>query len=94
MPTLNEIAEKVKEVLAAELKVGQEELQPDKRIGEDLGADSLQRVELVMRLEETFGIKIPDDEAMNLVTVQNAIDYLQAHLNNESQGQDGSTKKP
>lgn len=85
MLTTTEIAEKVRGVLAEELKVGSEELQPEKRIAEDLGADSLQRVELVMKLEEAFGVKIPDDEAMGLVTVQDAINYVQKCLNNSGQ---------
>ncbi len=85
MLTATEIVEKVHDVLAEELKVKPEELQPDKRIAEDLGADSLQRVELVMKLEEVFGVKIPDDEAAQLVTVQDTIDYLQKSLNNRSE---------
>lgn len=86
MLTTTEISEKVKAVLAEELKVGLSELQPEKRIAEDLGADSLQRVELVMKLEEAFGVKIPDDEAMGLVTVHDAINYVQKRLNSGSQG--------
>lgn len=70
MLTTTEISEKVRSVLAEELKIGAEQLQPEKRIAEDLGADSLQRVELVMLLEETFNIKIPDEEALQLVTVE------------------------
>ena len=85
MLTTTEIIEKVRDVLAEELKVKPEELQPDKRIAEDLGADSLQRVELVMKLEGVFGVKIPDDEATQLVTVQDTIDYLQKSLNNRSE---------
>ena len=80
MLTTTEISEKARSVLAEELKVGIEELQPEKRIAEDLGADSIQRLELVMKLEEAFGIKIPDDDAMGLVTIQDAIDYVQKHL--------------
>ena len=84
MLTTTEISEKARSVLAEELKVGIEELQPEKRIAEDLGADSIQRLELVMKLEEAFGIKIPDDDAMGLVTIQDAIDYVQKHLNDGS----------
>ncbi len=81
MLTTTEISEKVRNVLAGELKLKPEELQPEKRISEDLGADSIQRIELVMKLEEAFDIKIPDDDAMGLVTIQDAIDYVQKHLN-------------
>ncbi len=84
MLTTTEISEKARSVLAEELKVGIEELQPEKRIAEDLGADSIQRLELVMKLEEAFGIKIPDDDAMGLVTIQDAIDYVQKHLSDGS----------
>lgn len=82
MLTTSEVAEKVKDVLTAELKVSAEALQPDQRIAEDLGADSLQRVELVMKLEEAFGLKIPDEDAETLTTVQTVVEYVQTHLNN------------
>lgn len=85
MLTTSEIAEKTKAVLAEELKVSANELLPDKQIANDFGVDSLQMVELVMKLEEAFGIKIPDDEAMGLVTVQDAINYVQKRLNNSGQ---------
>ena len=81
MLATSEIADKVKTVLAEELKVDANELLPDKQIANDFGVDSLQMVELVMKLEEAFGIKIPDDEAMGLVTVQDAINYVQKRLN-------------
>ena len=86
MLTTSEIAEKVKSVLADELKVSANELLPDKQIANDLGVDSLQMVELVMKLEEVFEIKIPDEEATGLVTVQDAINYVQKRLNNSGQG--------
>ena len=73
MVTADGIAEKVRGALATELRLSLSEIQPDKRIGEDLGADSLTRVELVMRLEEIFGFKISDDEALQLVTVGDVI---------------------
>lgn len=84
MLTTTEISEKVRSALAEELKVGVEELQSEKRFAEDLGADSIQRLELVMKLEEAFGIKIPDDDALVLVTVQDAINYIQKHLSDGS----------
>ena len=77
MSTADGISEKVRSTLAAELRLGLSEIQPDKRIGEDLGADSLTRVELVMRLEEVFGFKIPDDEALQLVTVGDVIHCIE-----------------
>ncbi|MCM8811956.1 MAG: acyl carrier protein [Candidatus Omnitrophica bacterium] len=84
--TASQIAEKARVTLSEELKVKVEEVLPEKKIAEDLGADSLQRIELVMKLEEAFGIKIPDDEAMRLVTVQDTIDFLQRHLSGNKPG--------
>jgi len=52
---------------------------------DDLGADSLDRVELVMALEEAFGVEIPDDDAEKIVTVQDAIDYVQKHAKSVKQ---------
>lgn len=56
--------------------VEDEEVNPESRFVEDLGADSLDTVELVMALEEEFGIEIPDEDAEKIATVQNAIDYI------------------
>lgn len=77
MATQTNVREKVKEVLARELKVGVEELEDDKRIGEDLGADSLQRTELVMILEEAFEIEMPDDAALQLLTVGDVLNFIE-----------------
>ncbi|OGX37425.1 MAG: acyl carrier protein [Omnitrophica WOR_2 bacterium RIFCSPHIGHO2_02_FULL_68_15] len=85
MLTTNEVVEKVNGVLTEELKVNVEELRPEARIAEDLGADSLQRVALVMQLEESFGLKIPDEDAETLTTVQAVIEYVQKHLNNQQE---------
>lgn len=81
MATQTNVREKVKEVLAAGLKKGVEVIDDDKRIVEDLGADSLDRVELVMSLEEAFGIEIPDDAAMQLLTVGDAVNFIEQKLN-------------
>lgn len=83
MLTTNEITEKVRGTLAHELRLSMNEIQPDKRIGEDLGADSLSRVELVMRLEEVFGVKIPDDEALQLVTVGDVIKFVERNMKSQ-----------
>ncbi len=86
MLTTTEISEKINHVFIEDLKVKLEDVQPEKRISEDLGADSLQRVELVMKLEEVFDIKIPDAEAMGLVTIQDTVDYIQQRLSDNNQG--------
>ena len=68
--------DRVKEIIAKELEVEVKQLSPDAKFIEDLGADSLDIVELVMALEEEFGIDIPDDEADKLKTVGDAMQYL------------------
>ena len=69
--------EKMKEIIAEQLGVEEDEITLDTSFKEDLGADSLDTVELVMALEEEFDIEIPDEEAEKITTVQSAIDYVQ-----------------
>ena len=71
--------EDVKSVIIDQLDVKEEEITPEASFVDDLGADSLDVVELVMALEEKFDIEIPDDEAEKIQTVQNAVDYIQQH---------------
>lgn len=73
------IEERVKEIIVNELGVEPEKVTEDASFVEDLGADSLDRVELVMAFEEEFGIEIPDEDAEKLETVGEAIRYLKAH---------------
>ncbi|OMH40103.1 acyl carrier protein [Desulfurobacterium indicum] len=73
------IEEKVKELIADRLGVDPEEVTPDASFVEDLGADSLDTVELVMALEEEFGIEIPDEDAEKIQTVGDAIEYIKNH---------------
>ena len=70
-------AEKVRNIIAEQLGVKPEEVTPEAKFIEDLGADSLDTVELVMALEEEFGIEIPDEEAEKLVTVGDATRYIE-----------------
>ena len=72
-------AEKVKQIIASQLGVEIEEVTPDASFVDDLGADSLDTVELVMALEEEFGIEIPDEDAENISTVNDAISYIESH---------------
>jgi len=74
-----EMEEKVKQIIVDQLGVDGNEVTPQAKFVEDLGADSLDTVELVMALEEEFGIEIPDEEAEKIVTVKDAIDYIKSH---------------
>jgi acyl carrier protein len=71
--------DKVKEIIAKELEVGVQQLTPEAKFIEDLGADSLDIVELVMALEEEFSIDIPDEDAEKMKSVGDAMNYLKAH---------------
>ena len=70
------VPDKVKNIIAEQLGVKPEEVTPEAKFIDDLGADSLDTVELVMALEEEFGIEIPDEEAEKLVTVGDAVKYI------------------
>jgi len=74
-----EVFERVKDVLTEQLGIDESEITEDASFEEDLGADSLDLVEVVMDLEDQFGLKIPDDDARGLTTVGKAIDYVIAH---------------
>lgn len=70
------IEDKVKEIISKQLGVNISEVKPEASFVEDLGADSLDTVELVMAFEEAFNIEIPDEDAEKIVKVQDAIDYI------------------
>lgn len=72
-----EIFDKVKKIVADQLSVEPSEVTPEASFANDLGADSLDTVELVMALEEEFDIEIPDEAAEGIATVQAAVDYIQ-----------------
>ena len=74
------IDERVKSVVVKQLGVKEEDVQNDSKFIDDLGADSLDTVELVMGLEEEFDTEIPDEEAEKITTVQQAIDYVNKNL--------------
>ena len=70
------VEEKVKEIIVEQLGVDEEDVNPNAKFIEDLGADSLDTVELVMALEEHFDIQIPDEEAEKIMTVGDAVAYI------------------
>ena len=70
------VEEKVKQIIVEQLGVDESEVTATASFVDDLGADSLDTVELVMAFEEGFGIEIPDEDAEKIVTVQNAVDYI------------------
>ena len=73
------VADKVKSIIVEQLGVDEEEVTPDASFVEDLGADSLDTVELVMAFEEEFGIEIPDEEAEKITRVKEAVQYIKSH---------------
>jgi acyl carrier protein len=74
------VEERVKKIVVEQLGVKDEEVSPGSSFVDDLGADSLDTVELVMALEEEFECEIPDEEAEKITTVKQAIDYINAHI--------------
>ena len=73
------VADKVKEIIVNELGVEPEKVTPQASFVEDLGADSLDTVELVMAFEEEFGIEIPDEDAEKIQKVKDAVAYIESH---------------
>jgi acyl carrier protein len=74
-----EMTEKVKQIISEQLGVDEAEVTPSASFVDDLGADSLDQVELVMALEEAFDLEIPDEDAEKIRTVQDAMDYIEKH---------------
>jgi len=75
-----EIEEKIKKIICEQLDVPEEDVVPAATFVDDLGADSLDQVELIMAMEEEFDLSIPDEDAETITTVQNAIDYVKKAL--------------
>ncbi len=74
------VAERVKSIIVDNLAADEEEVTPDASFVDDLGADSLDRVELIMAFEEGFGIEIPDEDAEKITRVKEAVEYIESHL--------------
>ncbi len=73
------VQDKVKQIIIEQLNVEESEVTANASFVDDLGADSLDRVELIMAFEEAFDIEIPDEEAEKIKTVQDAVDYIEKH---------------
>ena len=69
--------DKAKELLAAQLNISKDKIQDDSKLVEDLGADSLDMVEMLMTLEDEFGVSISDEDALNLKTVADIVSYIE-----------------
>ena len=78
----NDVERRIKEIIAKQLMVEPEEVKNEYHFIEDLGADSLDIVELVMAFEDEFGIEIPDEEAEKITTVGEAIEYIKEQIKN------------
>ncbi|MDD6478266.1 MAG: acyl carrier protein [Oscillospiraceae bacterium] len=74
------VFEKIKKILAEQLDVDEEELTMETKIAEDLGADSLDVVELLMAIEDEFDVEVPDDEIENVKTIGDVVEYIQANI--------------
>ncbi len=74
------VYERLKKIVAEQLGVEEEQVTPDASFVEDLNADSLDLVDLIMTLEEQFGMEISDEDAEKIVTVQDAVNYIEEHL--------------
>jgi acyl carrier protein len=73
------VADRVKKIIVDQLGVEEDAVQPEASFVDDLGADSLDTVELVMALEEEFGVEIPDEDAEKITKVKEAVDYIEKH---------------
>lgn len=77
---MSSIEDRVRQIIVEQLDANEEEVVPEASFIDDLGADSLDLVELVMAMEEFFDVEIPDEDAENIRTVQDAINYIQQHV--------------
>lgn len=75
-----ELEVRLKKIVAEQLSVDESKIVPEARFSDDLNADSLDLVEMIMSLEEEFGVEIPDEDAEKILTVKDALDYIDAHV--------------
>jgi acyl carrier protein len=77
---MNDTFDRIKKIVAEHLNIDENKINLDASFSEDLGADSLDTVELIMALEEQFEIEIPDEEAQTILTVRDAVDYVNSKI--------------
>lgn len=82
---MSTVEERVRKIVVEQLGIKEDELSNDASFVDDLGADSLDTVELVMALEEEFETEIPDEKAEKITTIQEAIDYIESNLNKDEE---------
>jgi len=82
---VDEIFNRLKPIITEQLGVKEEEIKPDSHFSDDLGADSLDVVEMIMVVEEVFDIKVSDEDAEQITTVQNLIDYIERQVKNSAE---------
>ncbi|MFM8453850.1 MAG: acyl carrier protein [Gammaproteobacteria bacterium] len=82
---MTNIADRVREVIADQMKLDLEKVKPEASFTEDLGADSLTNVELIMALEEKFDIDIPDEDSQKIATVNDAIKYVESKISEQTE---------
>ena len=87
----NEVFRKVKEIIVEQLEVKESEVVPEAKFVDDLGADSLDIIEMIMSVEEIFGIEIPDEDAEMLITIEDVINYI---IQEENYLQEKEKKEP
>jgi acyl carrier protein len=80
---MSSVEERVTDIVVEQLGLERDKVHPESKFVDDLGADSLDTVELVMALEEEFGMEIPDEEAEKITTLREAIAYVEAHSENK-----------
>ncbi len=85
--TREQIEEKVIDIVCKQLAAEKSKVKPETSFVNDLGADSLDTVELVMEVEETFGISVPDEDATKIQTVKDIVDYIEKRLQSQQQSQ-------
>lgn len=79
MPAGREIETQVRRIIADVLELGEQDISPEARFSDELGADSLHKVEIIMALENAFNLEIPEDDAKNLLCLRDAVAYVSRH---------------